>query len=501
MTNISNDLLNSATSGDLDTFATVLSSVPVNRLGGLGKDVSFRQAVDQLVPIALHAPTPLQRLKALALIGRADSTTQRKQQEIAAAANHATAVEPPPLDAEAQEILKSEDRYYISLVIARAEANWKLVYAARSLLNESSLPKTRDPRDVRSAFAEILFEGVPDLSAAFRILSAAVPGSLHENPGTKDADLSRARRLARLLAPIEDAVRNSIKENGGELAASFNEMLQMLVYRHQRPTVGLEGEDAAGGAVDAVLSLLGTLLRTRFSLAGQTETYKAIGQLKHWHKTQTWPKSSRLARQRLAQSLREAITLRAQTGKPSRELLAVLIQLVGDRRTVEKQLLVIAEQPDITPEVQDWLRAGGTTPQKRFENTAAEEAGLRDVDSLIANTLVRAQRLRTLVDDVTTSGREQVNEPLGGSNKQMVNFARAIANDVIAISGRRSMTLLGEVGDIVTADPKRHRSLDGRLIQTEFVRIEAPGVERIFPNGTSEIVVPAQVSQVEAKRK
>lgn len=501
MTNISEALLESARNGDLDNFASVLSSVPVSRLGSLGKDQPFRDGVDQLVPFALNASDPIKRLQALALIGRADSTTQQKQAEIGKSAKRAAAVEPPQLDVAAQEKLKSEDRYYIALVVARADADWKVNYAARSLLNETSLPKTRDPRDVRSAFTEILFDGAPDLSGMFRTLAAAVPGSLHENPGTKEADLSRARRVARVLAPIEDAIRNGVKENGNELAASFNKMLQALVYRYARPMVGLEGDEVAAGVVDAVLSLVGTLLRTRFSLAGQTESYKAVAQLKHWHKTQTWPKCVRPARQRLAQSLREAITWRAQTGKVSRELLAVLIQIVGDRRTVEKQLLVIAEQPEIPPDVQDWLRAGGTSPQKRFENVAAEEAGLRDADSVIATALVRAQRLRTLVDDPAISDQERENTLIGGAQKQIVNFARAIANDVIGIGGRRSMTLLGIVGEIVPADRKRHRSLDGRLIQTEFVRIESPGVERTFPNGTSEVVLPAQVTEVEAKRK
>jgi hypothetical protein len=295
-------------------------------------------------------------------------------------------------------------------------------------------------------------------------------------------------------------LRRSTKDNGKELAEAFNAMLHSLVFRHARPTSGIEGDEAAAGVVDSVLSLLSTLLRTRFSLAATTETYKAVAQLKSWHKTQGWPKSSKQSRERLAQTLREAITLRAQMGKPSRELLAVLIQLVGDRRPVERQLLVIAEEPGISTEVQDWLRAGGVSPPKRFSSPAAAEAGLRDTDALIATALIRADRLRRLVDEApahvgSTSGSS------GNSVKQTINFARAMANDVVALSGRRSMILIGSVGDVVAGEPKRHKSFDGRLIQTELVRIEVPGVERVFPNGTSEVIVPAQVSEVEAKRK
>jgi hypothetical protein len=495
-------LLELASRGDLKGFAATLASVPVHRLGALGKDGNFKKAIERLVPIATHGSTPLDRLTALALIGRADNTTQQKQVEIAAAAKAAVAVEPPPLDAEAQDKLKSEDRYYIAIVIARSRADWRLRYAAQALLNEGSIPKTRDPRDVRTAFTDLLFDGAADLSQAFQLLNSTVSSSLHHDPGTKEADLSRARRLTKLLPPIEDAVRRSTKDNGAELAESFNGLLRSLVFRYARPTGGKEADEAAAGVVDVVLSMLSTLLRTRFSLAGTTETYKTVGQAKYWFKTQTWPSSTKQSRQRLAQTLREAITMRAQMGNPSRELLAVLIQLTGDRRPVERQLITIAEQPGIPTEVQDWLRAGGLAPKQRFESAAAGEAGLRDADMLIATALIRADRLKHLVEQVD----EASNGPDPGlqsasSFKQTVNFARALANDVAALGKRRSMALVGSPGEVVGSDPKRHKTFDGALIQTELVRIEAPGVEKVFPNRTSEVLIPAQVSEVEAKRK
>ena len=85
----------------------------------------------------------------------------------------------------------------------------------------------------------------------------------------------------------------------------------------------------------------------------------------------------------MEQTLLQAIVLRARTGNASGELLAVLIQLAGDRRRVEPQLAALAETPGIPVEVQDWMRAGGRHTAPRFRTAAAEEAGLRDIHCLL----------------------------------------------------------------------------------------------------------------------
>ena len=218
-------------------------------------------------------------------------------------------------------------------MIARGDGAWVAPYAARVLVDEGG--ETRLKNDVRAAYAALTFDRTETLAEAFMAIEQAVPGSRIDDPGTKEADLSRARRLLRLLPAIEDATRRSLKESGDDLLSAFNALMQRLVFRYARPVAGVDSDEVTAEAARAALMLLSTLLRTRFVHSIEPDAYLSVGRLKYWLKVDSWPKSTGPARQRLSQTLLQAITLRARTGNPSRELLKVLIQLAGDRRRVE----------------------------------------------------------------------------------------------------------------------------------------------------------------------
>ncbi|WP_380874281.1 hypothetical protein [Sphingomonas sp. DBB INV C78] len=489
---------------DLDGYAKAIATIPVHRLSTIGNLEPFRQSVAALVPIATSG-APATRLRALALIGRADNTTRQKQEAVATAARAAVCEPPPQFGPEGQEALTSDDRFYISLVIARSDADWVPSYAARALVDEDGQPRQKN--DVRKAFADLAFSRSDTLADAFALLARAIPGSLHEDPRTKEAELSRAKRIVKLLPAIEEATRGALSDNGDDLSAAFNDMMQSLIFRYARPITGAESDEAAAGVVARALMLLSTLLRTRFLISVETEAYKTVGRLKYWHKTDSWPRDAAAARRRLEQTLLQAITLRAQTGSASQELLAVLIQLAGDRRRVEPQLARLAEVPGLASEVQDWLRAGGRQMAPRFRTDAAEEAGLRDIDMVLAGSALRALHVQSLADgdvkEALVSMREQRAPPveIARALVQFLNYSRALANDVLSLSRRRSLSAFGEVGSVVEAVPGRHQREDGQMIVTEMVQIKRAGIERLLPNGTTEVIVPAKVSGVESKRK
>lgn len=501
---IADRLLAAAEGGDLPAYAAALAAIPVQRLNTIGKLPAFQQSVARLVPTALAASASADRLAALALIGRADSTTQQKQPAIAEAARAAVAEPPPQFDAEGLKSLTPDDRYYLALVVARADADWVAPYAARALVEEGGEPRSKN--DVRKAFAELVFARSPTLADAFLRIAEAVPQSSHEDPGTKEAELSRSRRLAKLFPALEDATRAALADNGDDLSAAFITMMQALVFRFGRPWAGTESDGAAAAVVEASLMLLSTLLRTRFLISVETDAYKTVGRIKYWHRTDSWPKSASAGRERLSQTLLQAIALRAKTGHASQELLSVLIQLAGDRRRIEPHIARLADQQGVPEEVQDWLRAGGKQTPPRFATAAGEEAGLRDVDTLLASAAVRAAHVQSLVQDQAKAALVHVRgqDDLGDAARtltQTLNFARALSVDVGALARRRSLSLFGEPGEMVIAEARRHRQENGQLIQTERVRIERPGVERALPNGTTEIILQASATPVESKRK
>lgn len=497
-------LLDCAQRGDLTGYAEALTGLPVSQLNTIGKLPTFRQSVAALVPVARDGTTARIRLAALALIGRADNTTQQKQLEIAEYATAAIALPPPPLDAQAQEDLKPEDRFYIGLVATRGDPAWSLPYAALALVNEGGEPKKQ--KDVRATFAGMIFDRAPTLAAAFALIAAAVPGSLHHDPATKDHELSRARRLTKLLPAIEDAMRSTLRDSGDGLASAFNAMLHGLMFRYGRPIAGAEADDVAGEAADAAFKLLSTLVRTRFSAAVEVEAYRTVGRAQAWLKTRSWPDATDASRQRLNQSLIEAVAVRASMGKASQELVAVLVQLAGHRGTIERQLAPLAGRPDVPADVQDWLRAGGKPVPPRFETEDSDEAGRRDIDTMLASATIRALQVKSSIetDMLGAIGLVRQHEDLaavGRTLTQGLNYARALANDVVAIARRRSMSVFGSPGEVVSAEPKRHIGSDGRGIITEKIRIDRLGVERTLPNGTTEVIVQATGTGVGTKRK
>lgn len=96
---IAETLLERARARDLDGYAETIAAIPVNRLNTIGKEEAFQQSVAALVPLATHGDA-LTRLKALALIGRADNTTQQKQEALARSAHAAVREAPPQFGAE-----------------------------------------------------------------------------------------------------------------------------------------------------------------------------------------------------------------------------------------------------------------------------------------------------------------------------------------------------------------------------------------------------------------
>ena len=496
--------LQAAQAGDLDAYAAALTSIPVNRLNTIGKESAFQQAVECLVPIALGSSSTLERLTALSLMARADNTTQRKQPEIGDAIAKSVADQPPPLGFDVQEALKPDDRYYIGLAIGRSTAEWLPAYAARALVDEGGEPRAKN--DVRGAFAALVFERAPTLSAAFRLIAAAAPGSLHEDPRTKGADLSRGKRMGKLLPAIEEAMRNTVRDSGDDLPEAFNAMIQALVFRHARPPDTTEGDGIAATVAEAAMQLLGTLVRTRFSAAVEVESYKTVSRLQHWLKTRSWPGSTEQARKRLGQSVVEAISTRAGMGKASGELLQVLVQLTGHRPTAVTQILPIADRPGVPSEVQEWLRAGGVQPPPRFQTPAAAESGLRDADTLLAAAIVRSVGVKLAVEGPAKQAVATVRSTLGLEAEalqltQALNAARALANDIASVGQRRAFKLFGTSGEVVDVDPERHRQRDGGLIVTQQAVVEVPGIERGLPNGTTEVIVQAIVTPRGVKRK
>jgi hypothetical protein len=493
---MSSTFIDLAGRGELETFGNKLSKVPVNRLSGLGKDEDFRGALKILANIVASEGEPLQRLAALALIGKADSSVQRREPVIEQSAREALRIEPPRLVSHGSSALDFNARRYIAEVLDRAEGEWVGRYAAQALLDEERSDHAR------LSFARLVFDRSPSLADAFRLIASTASESLHAKPGKKDADLARARRIARLFPALTEAIRLTPIDTGEALDTELRPLVQSLMLRFSAPKIGLEGQEAAASAVREALAFLSTIVRTRFSISTSSETYSPINGIKRWCERQEWPLEAKDAVGRLEQSLLEAIMLQARLGRPPSELVQILISLKGDRPRVEARLKAIAAEPGLEPSVREWLHFGGKSGPRRFSTHHATEAGLRDADPLLAAAAVRGERVRRRLELVADEVVAVIRTHPGLTQEaikltQLLNDVRALIGDLSSLLRRRSLHLFGEHGEIIEADPSRQEREDGRVIDTPAVRVRAPGVVRRLATGTEAVVRKVVVEGVQ----
>lgn len=485
-------LLHSAGSGDLARFGEELAAVKVGRLSHLAKETEFHRALLALAQIAASDPDPLRRLTALSLVGKADTATQSREAETGAACRAALRVEPPRLRIGDDQPLDADGRIYIAEALRHSDEPWLTRWAALALLDETNSDNARTP------LAALVLDRSPSLAEAFDLLASLVPGSLFERPATKEPELTRTRRLARLCDVLEGAIRNTNVESGPDLPAALNRLLQSLAFRYSRPTAGRESQEVTEAAAAAIMTFVSTLIRIRFSISADPESYSAIRRLKSWFGQGSWPAALKIARAKLSQSVREAIALRARMQLPSRDLFAVLTQLTGDRRTAERQILPIADLPGIAPNIQDWLRSGGKRTGSREAGKNLEEAGLRDADDLIALASVRAGRLKAIAEGEAKAALAAIRQhpqlaDAARALTQLVALGRAIPQDLELLLQRRSLSVFWNAGEIVENDPVRQEPAEGGLIDTQMVEVITPGVQRKLPNGTMIVVRKAAV--------
>lgn len=489
-------LVDRARLGDLAGYGAALAGIPVSHLAAVAKEDGFHVSLGLLnAAVTNQAASSRSRLEALALLGKADRSTQRRDRRTGDQARAALAVAPPPFVERGEAVVDKDAREYIAGMLDHAEGEWVAGWATKALLDEVGSD------EVRRALAAQLLARAPTLADAFLLLAKSVPGSLHERPGRKDSDLARHRRIARLFNVLEEAVRAARIESGSNLADALNAMLQATAFRFAPPKAGPEAEQETAGAAIAVLAFVSTLVRTRFSISTDPDAYAAVPRLRRWFGGQAWPHSMADALARTSQSVREAIALRARMSLPSRELLSVLVQIHEDRQVAVRLIAPVAEQPGVPPDVQDWLRSGGMPTSTRTSAPDLVEAGMRDSDELIARAGIAAAKVRVLVDGEAKAAVVRMRElqlapEVVRPINLLVSFARTMPDDLFSLLSRRSIELFGEQGCVVEYDPTAHAGAGGRPVGSERVRIMASGARRVLPNGTTFVLQRATVQEV-----
>jgi hypothetical protein len=481
--------------GDLSRADEIMAAVKVQSNWTFSRTRAAEVAAEALAAIAVASSGDAKRLYAIALFGRLDALTNRKTTAFIPYGERAMDREPPRLVIDGKPALDAKARAYIAAVVRDyARASWQVSWSARAMVDEANSPT------VREELAKLLLNRAENVASVFQAITGAVPGSLLETPGRKDAELTRSKQAARMLAALQPALRLSPIDTGDNLAAAANAMIKALVIRFKAPKgEGADSVAATGEAVSEALGFIQTLMRTRFSISIEAESYALIRPLQVWAGG-SWPAETAEARAELASSVREAIALQARMQTVNRDLLAALILLMGDREAAVRSLTPLTRIPGLQPEVQKWLASGGAIEQPRRSSGSAEGAW-READGLLAQTSARAIRLRSVIDRdgvaIVKAMRAQSSDgALANAASLLVNLGRAVTQTLVLTMAKRNLELFEAPGEKVAFVPTRHETSEGTMADSEFVEVLEPGALRRGPTGAEDIIRKATVRSV-----
>jgi hypothetical protein len=459
--------------------------IKIRKIHAVSKTPEFERWLIHLGETATLRKEPEERLLAVAALTRISATVSALRPQIARTLSAALAETLPPLD-----MLKNpDDRTYVAKACSIAQAPWCAGYLANAAVVEDSAERTR-----LECFRSLL-KLLPNLQAVLEYLRDHI---LDFEPAKESPGDSVGRRLRRILAALRRAISSKVVDSGPAPGDVLAEVLRLPFRRHDPPSA----YEIIGALADEAGTLVHELIRTRFSLAVDAETYKPLRVVRGWldYRWSEFVQSSNPL-ESVRRDLREAITILAKQGKTDNELADALEVVCGSRREARSVMAQIGEETvGIDETVRSWLLNSSTprlvseiaseSPSYAIESQRLYEASLLAELFLDAADLIKA--LGVIGQKVTDGpGRAHLEELTDLDS--LIAKAGATADVAISFAKRRSLELRGEVGEEVEYSPLEHDLIGGFRTGLRRVRIARPAVAYRSPDSAPIIVKKAVV--------
>jgi len=379
---------------------------------------------------------------------------------------------------------EGDDRFYIAKACAWTSAEWVLPYSIRSAAEE---PPNADK--VRGEFMSRTFERATSLEQIFMAMMKAL---LESKPETETPADSMAKRMTKILSSLRTAIVNSLLPPGlgaGEALGGF--------VRRPFSALGQPSDEVAATALASeVILTTHDLVRSRFSLLTDADTYSAIKFAKRLFNGTSWPPELRRELELVAGSILEALLLLAKQGMTSPGLLEHLDLVIGYRQRREAMLCDLADShPELREDVRAWLRGTNVRVSTTAHDALAQSEDLR-TDPAIGEVLIEVRKVRGASAAVTDTvapvlqlydpSQSEILDTLG------VRIA-AMAEAVDDLARRRRIGLLGMTGQEIDYAAKYFDVVRGvagqrgRVIRPAIVRLsESGGPGEVITKGLLE---------------
>ncbi len=305
-------------------------------------DPRFTKGIGDAVRESRSVVDPKQNLLALTVLARIASRVKAKRDELGR--EMAAVLQAPP--PELSKLGEAEDREYAAQALNWASGDWVIPYLARSIVEEEAGEKAR------SVLIRTLLEKAANLASAFDALREPLA---EWTPKTEAPGDSAAKRLKRILAAIRPELLVAEVPTGDDVGAVIESVVSSA-FRGVGPPTSSE----VSAEITAEIALfLHDLVRTRFSLAAEASTYRALRVPSRWFLEGRWPEGPRKALSILSRDIEEAMALLAKQGVADDDLLNSLTLVQGSRESALRITSRMANRmTGLTKEIVEWLQRG-----------------------------------------------------------------------------------------------------------------------------------------------
>lgn len=393
---------------------------------------------------ALHDASALDevRLLAIAELVRANQVVKSKDWTEKIRAEIVRTLATPI--APARLLKDADERLNLARALGMApQAGWVIEYAAQSIVDEDTGEKSR------SEFFSVLFAQASSLPELFNSLAKAFELVRFETESPGD---SVGKRLSRTLAALRPVLLSSLLEAGEGTGGKLEGVMRAAMRHAGKP----KDEKVQIDLTREVALTLHDLVRTRFSLATEAETFAALRICRGFYSSILWPVDVRQVMELLVQDISEALLMLGRQNVPQQDLLEQLDLVCGSKERAKAVAAELADRHLELPErIRDWLRRGRLVTHQQA-SSVLQDSLLEANDGALGLALIEVTKLAAAEDTLQRIvGTVEVYEPslmrATSAYAQQVSEVVASVRDVAA---RRGIRLLGFEGEEIEFMPK-----------------------------------------------
>lgn len=359
----------------------------------------------------------------------------------------------------------ADERLNVARACATSQASWLPTYLSMSIAEEDTGEKAR------SEFLSALLSRSDSLAAAFSLLADAFStiGFDTEAPGD-----SMAKRLIRTFAALRALLLASLVEAGEGAGKQFDEWFRVALRRSGKP----KEEKTQMDLTREVALTLHDLVRTRFSMATEPETFAALNQCRGYFSKIAWPVELRDTMELLVQDVSEALLMLGRQDVPQQALLEQLELVCGLKERAKVVATQLADKHSELPErIRDWLRRGRLVVTHTTSDVL--QASLLDAnDTAVGLALIESRKLSVAEETLQRIiGTIEIYEPsLTRSANGYAQQVRDTLAALLEVANRRGISLMGSEGEEVEFSAKFFDPL--RAISSSLVTVRRPAIVR-----------------------